>query len=136
MMSIIYNLVKYKIFGTLSLFLGSLYLIINSSNELTKLQNYLWAIIILVLALIQSYDNFILMWTEPAKPKEIKKENKKENEPLIREEFPVIKQRTKEMKSLNSELKVLKGGQKKELFFEFRNEVNDMLNNLEIKNKI
>ena len=135
-MSIIYNLVKYKIFGTLSLFLGSLYLIINSSNELTKLQNYLWAIIILVLALIQSYDNFILMWTEPAKPKEIKKENKKENEPLIREEFPVIKQRTKEMKSLNSELKVLKGGQKKELFFEFRNEVNDMLNNLEIKNKI
>ena len=136
MMSIIYNLVKYKIFGALSLFLGSLYLIINSSNELTKLQNYLWAIIILVLALIQSYDNFILMWTEPAKPKEIKKENKKENEPLIREEFPVIKQRTKEMKSLNSELKVLKGRQKKELFFEYKNEVNNMLNNLEINNKI
>ena len=136
MMSIIYNLVKYKIFGALSLFLGSLYLIINSSNKLTKLQNYLWAIIILVLALIQSYDNFILMWTEPAKPKEIKKENKKENEPLIREEFPVIKQRTKEMKSLNSELKVLKGRQKKELFFEYKNEVNNMLNNLEINNKI
>ena len=135
-MSIIYNLIKYKIFGTLSLFLGSLYLIINSSNKLTKLQNYLWAIIILVLALIQSYDNFILMWTEPAKPKEIKKKNKKENEPLIREEFPVIKQRTKEMKSLNSELKVLKGRQKKELFFEYKNEVNNMLNNLEINNKI
>ena len=138
-MSIIYNLVKYKIFGALSLFLGSLYLIINSSNELTKLQNYLWAIIILVLALIQLYGNFILMWIEPTEPKEIKNKKKNENEPLISEEFPITKLVVKEMKKLNSELKAIKNNEddkKKILFFDFRNEINEMKNNLEVENII
>ena len=108
MMSIVYNLIKYKIFGALSVFLVIVYLIINNTKELALLQRFVWVIIILVLALIQLYGNFILMWIEPTEPKEIKNKKKNENEPLINEEFPVTKLVVKEMKKLNSELKAIK----------------------------
>ena len=138
-MSIVYNLIKYKIFGALSVFLVIEYLILNNTKELALLQRFVWVIIILVLALIQLYGNFILMWIEPTKPKEIKNKNENENEPLISEEFPVTKLVVKEMKKLNSELKAIKDNEddkKKILFFDFRNEINEMKNNLEVENII
>ena len=79
------------------------------------------------------------MWIEPTEPKEIKNKKKNENEPLINEEFPVTKLVVKEMKKLNSELKAIKnneGDKKKILFFDFRNEINEMKNNLEVENII
>ena len=138
-MSIVYNLIKYKIFGALSVFLVIEYLILNNTKELALLQRFVWVIIILVLALIQLYGNFIQMWIEPTEPKEIKNKKKNENEPLINEEFPVTKLVVKEMKKLNSELKAIKNNEddkKKILFFDFRNEINEMKNNLEVENII
>ena len=132
-MSIVYNLIKYKIFGALSVFLVIVYLIINNIKELALLQRFVWVIIILVLALIQLYGNFILMWIEPTEPKEIKNKNKNENEPLISEEFPITKLVVKEMKKLNSELKAIKNNEvdkKKLLIFDFRNEINEMKNKI------
>ena len=132
-MSIVSNFVKYKIFGALSVFLVIVYLIINNIKELALLQRFVWVIIILVLALIQLYGNFILMWIEPTEPKEIKNKNKNENEPLISEEFPITKLVVKEMKKLNSELKAIKnneGDKKKLLIFDFRNEINEMKNKI------
>ena len=138
-MSIVSNFVKYKIFGALSLFLGIEFLITKNTKELALLQRFVWVVIILVLALIQLYGNFILMWIEPTEPKEIKNKKKNENEPLINEEFPVTKLVVKEMKKLNSELKAIKNNEddkKKILFFDFRNEINEMKNNLEVENII
>ena len=132
-MSIVYNLIKYKIFGALSVFLVIEYLILNNTKELALLQRFVWVIIILVLALIQLYGNFILMWIEPTEPKEIKNKKKNENEPLINEEFPVTKLVVKEMKKLNSELKAIKNNEddkKKLLIFDFRNEINEMKNKI------
>ena len=132
-MSIVFNLFKYKIFGALSVFLVIVYLILNNTKELALLQRFVWVIIILVLALIQLYGNFILMWIEPTEPKEIKNKNKNENEPLISEEFPITKLVVKEMKKLNSELKAIKnneGDKKKLLIFDFRNEINEMKNKI------
>ena len=132
-MSIVYNIIKYKIFGALSVFLVIVYLILNNTKELALLQRFVWVIIILVLALIQLYGNFILMWIEPTEPKEIKNKKKNENEPLISEEFPITKLVVKEMKKLNSELKAIKnneGDKKKLLIFDFRNEINEMKNKI------
>ena len=132
-MSIVYNLIKYKIFGALSVFLVIVYLILNNTKKLALLPRFVWVIIILVLALIQLYGNFILMWIEPTEPKEIKNKKKNENEPLINEEFPVTKLVIKEMKKLNSELKAIKnneGDKKKLLIFDFRNEINEMKNKI------
>ena len=128
-------LLKYKIFGSLSLILAAVYIVINNIGDKKIYHHAAWALVILLSGIIQLYDSFILDSSRQSFPEEQSKDEN-EKKPLIKEEYPLIKQFTKKLGQANIELNNLKNDEapkNKELFNIFNKEIDIML---KIKNNI
>ena len=128
-MNFFQTLLIYKVFGASSLILASIYIIIFNINDIQIYQHIIWALIILLLGLIQLYDSYILnIYPKIQQEKDVKEKN--EVKPLLKEEYPVIKLRIKELREFNRELNDLKkdGSQKgKKLLNNLKDEMHNAL---------
>ena len=135
-------LLKYKILGSCSLIFAAIYMIITRIGDEKFYLHLAWTLTILLFGLIQLYDSFFLK-RNPKLPSEGGSEegvnDKNETNPLIKEKYPVIQLCVKELDKFNGELDPLtkdKEPNHKQLLYQLRNKIKNILINLKFKNII